>query len=143
MGTASRIWLLPTMTQTQSRSAWEMAWAALAAQLKVSVGANPYSVAIGDFNGDGKQDLAVANYVSNTVSIRLGDGLGGFSGSTEVSVGSGPISVAIGDFNGDGKQDLALLPTLLKHSLDPPGSMSQHLHGDLRRQRQHGRHGAG
>ena len=68
----------------------------------------PYSVAIGDFNGDGKQDLAVANAGSNTVSIRLGDGLGGFSGSTNVSVGSGPYSVAIGDFNGDGKQDLAV-----------------------------------
>ena len=44
----------------------------------------------------------------DTVSIRLGDGLGGFSGSTEVSVGSDPYSVAIGDFNGDGKQDLAV-----------------------------------
>ena len=58
---------------------------------------------------------------SNTVSIRLGDGLGGFSGSTEVSVGSGPFSVAIGDFNGDGKQDLAVANHELKHSLDPPG----------------------
>ena len=47
----------------------------------VSTGTNPDSVAIGDFNGDGKQDLAVANYNSNTVSIRLGDGMGGFSGS--------------------------------------------------------------
>jgi len=34
----------------------------------------PYSVVIGDFNGDGKQDLAVANFNSNIVSIRLGDG---------------------------------------------------------------------
>ena len=74
---------------------------------EVLVDSAPYSVAIGDFNGDGKQDLAVANVGSGTVSIRLGDGLGGFSGSTEVSVGSGPQSVAIGDFNGDGKQDLA------------------------------------
>src|SRR5205823_614511 len=44
----------------------------------------------------------------NTVSIRLGDGLGGFSGSTEINVGANPSSVAIGDFNGDGKQDLAV-----------------------------------
>ncbi len=71
----------------------------------VAVGANPFSVAIGDFNGDGKQDFAAAS--SNTVSIRLGDGLGGFSGSTDVAVGALPISVAIGDFNGDGKQDFA------------------------------------
>ncbi|MGE0104871.1 MAG: beta strand repeat-containing protein [Blastocatellales bacterium] len=74
----------------------------------VGVGSGPYSVAIGDFNGDGKQDFAAANQNSNTVSIRLGDGLGGFTGTTEVSVGSGPYSVAIGDFNGDGKQDFAV-----------------------------------
>jgi hypothetical protein len=73
----------------------------------VTSGSNPYGVAVGDFNGDGRQDLAVANFLSDTVSIRLGDGFGGFSGSTEVSVGSHPIKVAIGDFNGDGKQDLA------------------------------------
>jgi hypothetical protein len=58
----------------------------------VNTGFGPQSIAIGDFNGDGKQDLAVANYNSNTVSIRLGDGLGGFIGSTEVGVGSNPIS---------------------------------------------------
>jgi hypothetical protein len=34
MGTASKIWLLPTKAQAQSRSAWEMAWAALAAHLR-------------------------------------------------------------------------------------------------------------
>jgi len=74
---------------------------------EVSVGSTPYSVAVGDFNGDGKQDLAVANAGSNTVSIRLGDGAGGFSGTTEISVGSVPRSVAVGDFNVDGKQDIA------------------------------------
>jgi len=68
----------------------------------------PWSVAIGDFDGDGKQDFAAANFYSNTVSIRLGDGAGGFSGSTNVVVGSVPRSVAIGDFNGDGKQDIAV-----------------------------------
>ncbi|MGE0881913.1 MAG: beta strand repeat-containing protein [Blastocatellales bacterium] len=73
----------------------------------VGVGTGPNSVSIGDFNGDGKQDFAVANQNSNTVSIRLGDGLGGFTGTTNVSVGSNPLSVAIGDFNGDGKQDFA------------------------------------
>src|SRR5205814_134921 len=66
-----------------------------------------YLVAIGDFNGDGKQDLAVANLYSNTVSIRFGDGLGGFGGSTEVTASGYHYSLAIGDFNGDGKQDLA------------------------------------
>src|SRR5262249_32934555 len=42
----------------------------------VSVGDSPRSVAVGDFNHDGKLDLAVANRNSNTVSVRLGDGAG-------------------------------------------------------------------
>ncbi|MFZ4633799.1 MAG: FG-GAP repeat domain-containing protein, partial [Saprospiraceae bacterium] len=51
----------------------------------VAIGFGPLSsVAIGDFNGDGLQDFATANFTSDNVSIRLGDGLGGFSGSTTV-----------------------------------------------------------
>jgi FG-GAP-like repeat len=72
----------------------------------VSVGNDAISVAIGDFNNDGKQDLAVAvSNGSNQVSIRLGDGLGGFRGTTEVPVSA--HYVTIGDFNNDGNQDLA------------------------------------
>jgi hypothetical protein len=72
----------------------------------IAVGSQPYYVAIGDFNGDGKADFATANYLDNSVSVRLGDGLGGFSGSTTVAVGENPRSVTIGDLNGDGKADL-------------------------------------
>ena len=76
---------------------------------EVAVGSNPRSVAIGDFNGDGKQDFAAANQFSNNVSIRLGNGSGGFTSpaTPEVTVGTFPQSVAIGDFNGDGRQDFA------------------------------------
>lgn len=73
----------------------------------VGVGPNSFSVAIGNFDGNETQDLAVANVGLNTVSIRAGDGLGGFSGSTEI-IGGGSISLAIGDFNRNGKQDLAV-----------------------------------
>ena len=73
-----------------------------------AAGAAPASVAVGDFNSDGKQDLAVANGESHTVSILLGDGAGNFSAPTNFAVGNNPHSVAVGDFNGDGKQDLAV-----------------------------------
>lgn len=66
------------------------------------------SVAVGDFNGDGKQDLAVANAGASEVSIFLGDGLGHFGAATSVGAGDGAWSVAVGDFNGDGKPDLAV-----------------------------------
>src|SRR5262249_37935320 len=74
----------------------------------VAVGTGPISVAVGDFNGDGKPDLAVPNNNSSkTVSIRLGTGAGGFTAAPDVTVGTQPRSVAVGDFNGDGKPDLA------------------------------------
>ena len=73
-----------------------------------ATGSWPDSVAVGDFNGDGKLDLAVANYGSNTVSILLGDGTGNFTLASSPAAGSYPTSVAVGDFNGDGKLDLAV-----------------------------------
>ena len=73
-----------------------------------AVGIHPLSVAVGDFNGDGILDLAVANGTSNTVSVLLGNGEGTFQPAVNYPAGSGPISVAVGDFNDDGKPDLAV-----------------------------------
>jgi len=76
----------------------------------VGVGAGPFSVAVSDFNLDGKPDLATANQNSNTVTILLGDGMGGFTqpAGSPVGVGALPLSVAVGDFNLDGQPDLAV-----------------------------------
>jgi hypothetical protein len=71
-------------------------------------GDGPVGVAVGDFNGDGKQDLAVANQTSNNVSILLGNGAGSFGAATNFGAGTNPWRVAVGDFNGDGRQDLAV-----------------------------------
>jgi Ca2+-binding RTX toxin-like protein len=71
-------------------------------------GSDPFSVAVGDLNGDGLPDLAVANSNSENVSVLLGDGTGRFGTATNFNVGSGSISVAIGDLNGDGLPDLAV-----------------------------------
>jgi hypothetical protein len=69
----------------------------------------PYSVAVGDFNRDGKLDLVVANYpFVFTVSVLLGNGDGTFQAQVTYPVGRQPISVAVADLNGDGKLDLAV-----------------------------------
>ena len=74
-----------------------------------AVGSEPTSVVIADFNGDGKLDLAVSNFHSNTVSILLGNGNGTFKAAVGYSTGNGPISVGVGDFNGDHKLDLVVV----------------------------------
>jgi hypothetical protein len=68
---------------------------------------HPRAVVIGDFNRDGRQDLAVANGDSASVSVLLGKITGGFGPAVNFGTVGSPASVAVGDFNGDGKQDLA------------------------------------
>lgn len=73
-----------------------------------TVGHSPDAVAVGDFNGDGRLDMAVANEGDNTVSILLGNGDGTFQSQTTVATGLAPDAIVTGDFNGDGKLDLAV-----------------------------------
>jgi len=67
--------------------------------------ATPSSIAVADFRGDGKMDLAVANNLGGAISIFLGNGDGTFQGQVDYSVAF-PETVATADFNGDGKLDL-------------------------------------
>ena len=83
-----------------------------------AAGSFSYSVAVGDFNGDGKPDLVVASCspigscggdIEGVVSIMLGNGDGTFGPPTKF--GSGGVegtSVAVADFNGDGKLDIVV-----------------------------------
>jgi hypothetical protein len=71
-------------------------------------GLSPISIAIGDFNGDGKEDLVTANYFGNNISVLLGNGDGTFAAPVNYATQYVPSSVAVGDFNGDGKLDIAV-----------------------------------
>lgn len=74
-----------------------------------SGGFGAQSLAIGDLNGDGKQDLAVADVssVPGSIGILLGNGDGSFQPAQTFPVDGQPYSVAVADLNGDGKPDLA------------------------------------
>jgi len=75
----------------------------------ITVGTNPLAVAVGDFNGDGIPDLAVANSGSNSVSVLIGNGDGSYWPAANFNVGTYPAAIAAGDFNHDGHLDLAVV----------------------------------
>ena len=81
---------------------------AFQAQLAIPTGPTPSAVAVGDFNGDGKVDLAVAMQGNNRVYIYSGDGAGGFNFAISYVVGAQPVAIVAADLNHDGKLDLAV-----------------------------------
>jgi len=73
-----------------------------------TVGIYPFPLATADFNGDGKEDLSVANYEASSVSVLLGNGDGSFLPKIDFPIGPFPVGLASADFDGDGKPDLAV-----------------------------------
>jgi len=71
-------------------------------------GSYPYGIVAGDFNRDGQLDLAMTNYLGNTVSIFLGNGDGTFTSFGSFATDKGPFGVNAADYNGDGNLDLAV-----------------------------------
>jgi hypothetical protein len=81
---------------------------AFQAQLAFATIPNPSAVAVGDFNGDGKADLAVTAEGNNRVYIYTGNGTGTFSFSISYVVGSQPVAILATDLNHNGTIDLAV-----------------------------------
>ncbi|HYL37359.1 MAG TPA: FG-GAP-like repeat-containing protein [Bryobacteraceae bacterium] len=77
-------------------------------QNQVAVGSNPSSLAIANFSGGGKADLAVANQGSSTLTLLRGLGNGFFQPLPTQKTGLSPRAVVTGDFNLDGRTDLAV-----------------------------------
>lgn len=69
-------------------------------------GDSPPGVAVADVNGDSHLDIVTANGTSDTVSVLLGDGAGGFSAPAEFTTGESPQSLVVIDATGDGNVDI-------------------------------------
>ena len=87
---------------------------------------------LGDFNGDGRIDIAVANYYTDNVGVLLGYGDGTFQDQVTYSTGnsSTPQSVTVDDLNKDGCLDIAVANS----GTDNVGVLFGHCNGTFRDQ---------
>jgi hypothetical protein len=78
-------------------------------EVNYPTGPNPISIAVGDFNGDGKLDIAIggldASETFSQISVLLGNGDGTFQPYVNYPT-PGAVALAVADFNGDGIPDL-------------------------------------
>ena len=82
-----------------------------APKIDFSTGDNPYSIVIADLNNDGKPDVSIANYLSNTFSVYRNTSTAGsisFAPRIDIATDLGPNFLASGDIDGDGKTDISI-----------------------------------
>ena len=105
------------MKKFLSAIAWMLASAAGAAHggsvvfgapANIATDLRPGGIVVGDFNNDGKEDIAVTNFGDNNISVLIGNGDGTFAPAKAYAVGTLPRFVAIADIDGDGALDLAV-----------------------------------
>jgi hypothetical protein len=80
----------------------------LASPVTYDAGYQPFSLAVGDLNRDGRTDIVATNMPSNVISVFLQQANGTFANRATYSTGTGKLAVAVGDLNGDGFDDVAV-----------------------------------
>lgn len=80
----------------------------VAVSLFTTVGNTPLKFTQGDFNKDGKLDMAVSNFSDSTVSILFGNGDGTFRSQQTLNTLQAPFGIAMGDLNGNGVPDMVV-----------------------------------
>jgi len=94
---------------TSNVAFFEVSWPGLSvglARADYGTGTTSDAVVVGDFNRDGKLDIAVMNSGNSTVGVFLGNGDGTFQAQVEYPAPGFLNGMAVGDFNADGKLDL-------------------------------------
>ncbi|AFZ07458.1 Subtilisin [Oscillatoria nigro-viridis PCC 7112] len=100
----------PLVFEAEVLAGYEYVLNTFGAAANIGVGTNPYGIATGDFDLDDQPDLAVTNQGSDTVSILLGNGTGGFDPAPIPTLTvSNASSIAVGNFNNDNFSDLAVV----------------------------------
>src|SRR5262245_24755355 len=84
---------------------------AFLAPVAVSAGDAPGALAVGDFNNDGRRDIAVLSTDHDVVRILLNKGNGVYGAPVSYAVGDAPAGIATADLNGDGRLDLVVSNT--------------------------------
>ncbi|MBL8825447.1 MAG: VCBS repeat-containing protein [Planctomycetaceae bacterium] len=88
----------------------ERAMLAFVAPVSYPVGSNPAGIAVGDFNSDGRDDMAVVNNtLAGSVSVLTSNADGSFQPKVDFAAGQNSFDASSGDLNGDGKLDLVVV----------------------------------
>ena len=85
---------------------------AFASETSAPLSATPINLAVADFNGDGRSDVALVleqNFTSSTVVAYFGQADGALSGAVTIDTAQRLRQISTGDFNGDGRADVVLV----------------------------------